>query len=568
MHYYIYNLLQKGTMDKEVVEKLIASYVRPVYGFALKRCKSMEDAEDLSQEIIMKAFRTLMLRDDIEEIGKYIWTIANHTLSNYYRDHDKHGVETPMEELEKLLGEYNSDFERDIIMQETVKKLQCEIGYLSKLQRRIVIAFYYENKKIRDIATELAIPEGTVKWHLFEAKKELKKGMSIMRTASELKFNPIKFDICGTNGRVGTKGGSGEFFRSALSQNIVFAVWQEAKTVNEIADDLGVSPVYVEGEAEFLEEYGFLSKKGDKYLCNVLLDVISSEVIEQMNTMYEKTAKLFANELYDTLIKSGVLQNEKLYGGCTSELSLSDEQEKDINFFLWALIPYIIARSGEHLRDKTIPFERAATIRPDGGHNLCQVGIFDPEAGKPKHMDKMLQLSGPCWNKKENVTLWQIDSEWSERRIDGTYEMEADRILDLLCHMVDGDTLSKVEYAYLAEKGIIRSIGNPDEMFKIAMQGVWIHGEELNKELIGIGDRMKEKYQSVFAELKKPYAEALLKNTPKHLHIMQRYVLQYTFHADCWFLLYCMQELVNSGKLKLPTEDQKKALCTIVVIEE
>ena len=49
--------------------------------------------------------------------------------------------------------------------------------------------------------------------------------------------------------------------RSAFSQNIVYSVWKEAKTVNKIADDLGVSPVYVESEAEYLAEYGFLTEK-------------------------------------------------------------------------------------------------------------------------------------------------------------------------------------------------------------------------------------------------------------------------------------------------------------------
>ena len=41
-----------------------------------------------------------------------------------------------------------------------------------------------------------------------------------------------------------------------------------AKTINEIADDLGVSPVYVETEVEFLEEYGFLQAWKDKYIVN------------------------------------------------------------------------------------------------------------------------------------------------------------------------------------------------------------------------------------------------------------------------------------------------------------
>lgn len=77
-----------------------------------------------------------------------------------------------------------------------------------------------------------------------------------MRMPCELKFYLIKFELCETNGLLEAKGTNNNIFRSALSQNIVYAVWMEDKTVNEIADCLGVSTIYVESEAEYLAEYG------------------------------------------------------------------------------------------------------------------------------------------------------------------------------------------------------------------------------------------------------------------------------------------------------------------------
>ena len=43
-------------MNRQDVEKTITEYLKPIFGFALKRCKSIHDAEDLSQEIAAKAF--------------------------------------------------------------------------------------------------------------------------------------------------------------------------------------------------------------------------------------------------------------------------------------------------------------------------------------------------------------------------------------------------------------------------------------------------------------------------------------------------------------------------------
>ena len=74
---------------------------------------------------------------------------------------------------------------------------------------------------------------------------------------------------------------------------------------------------------------------------------------------------------------------------------------KDRNFFLWALIPYIAALSGEALMDRTVSFEQAATLRPDGGHNLCYASVLNPEAVLPKYFDSMRHWCGPCWNKVE-----------------------------------------------------------------------------------------------------------------------------------------------------------------------
>ena len=65
-------------------------------------------------------------------------------------------------------------------------------------------------------------------------------------------------------------------------------------------------------------------------------------------------------------------------------------------------------------------------------------------------------------------------------------------------------------------------------------------------------------------ELKAPYIEAILKKTPKHLYKAQMYGLQHIFFSDGWFILYCLKELVNNGKLKLPTEEQRKSLTTLI----
>lgn len=551
-------------MNRQDVEKTITEYLKPIFGFALKRCKSIHDAEDLSQDIAIRAFRALLIKDDVRDMGKFIWTVAHNTLSNYYRDTAQGMVGVSIDEVAELSAAPYSEIDTDDNT-ESIHRLQTEIAYLSKLQRRIVVAFYFENRRQADIAKELGIPLGTVKWHLFEAKKELKRGMDTMRKTSELKFNPIKFHSYGINGSVGTKSPD-EFFRSTLSQNICYCVRNTAKTINEIADDLGVSPVYVETEVEFLEEYGFLLAEKDKYIVNFIISEPTAELLTMQNTMYKRASELFANDLYDELISSGILDEPDIQCSQTDKpISLTESPRADRNFILWSLIPYIAAWSGEKLMDGSISFEEVATIRPDGAHNIYHASIVPDERILPKDYVYMKNWCGPMWNCYDERMLWQIDSKWSERggHHGFQYSEDARRILSLYTREFE-ERLSKDEYAWLAERGYVKTNGDYDGYFKAAWQIVVLASKEVQDKLLAIGERIKVKYQTDFEKLKAPYAEAVLKSVPAHLRKVKAYELQFVFHADGWFLAHCITTLLKNGKLKEPTEGQRKSLTTLI----
>ena len=551
-------------VNRQDAEKIITEYLKPIFGFALKRCKNAHDTEDLSQDIVCKAFRALLIKDDIGDVNKFIWTIAHHALSNYYRDSAKSIIGVSIDEVAEVIADPDAIFEKGDNA-DTISRLQSEIAYLSKLQRKIVIAYYFENRKQADIAKDLDIPLGTVKWHLFEAKKELKKGMDTMRKTSELKFNPIKFHSYGINGNIGTKSPE-EFFRSTLSQNICYCVRNTAKTVNEIADDLGVSPVYVETEVDFLEEYGFLQAQKDKYIVNFIISEPTAELLTMQNDMYKRAAELFANDLYDALTSSGILDDPDILCGQTdAPISLTKSPKADRNFILWSLIPYIAAWSGEKLMDESISFEEVATIRPDGAHNIYHASVLPSEMILPDDYTYMKNWCGPMWNGSGEHIFWQIDSEWSERG-DGyrlKYSEESKRILSLYEREFE-DRLSKDEYTWLAERGCVKTNGDYDGNFKSAWQIVVLSSKEIKNKLLAIGERIKVKYRADFEAIKKPYAQAVLASVPAHLQKIKEYELQFVFHFDGGFLLHCIVTLLNNGKLKPPTAEQKKSLTTII----
>lgn len=179
----------------------------------------------------------------------------------------------------------------------------------------------------------------------------------------------------------------------------------------------------------------------------------------------------------------------------------------------------------------------------------------------------MKDWCGPAWNSSGEHILWQIDSEWSEQRLKNAglqYSSEAKRVLSLYAREEE-NVLSKDEYAWLAERGYVKTCGDYDGYFKSSWQIVILSSKEIKEQLLAVGERIKEKYKAEFDALKAPYVKAVLETVPTHLRKMRAYELQFVFHCDGYFLLHCITTLLKNGRLKEPTGGQRKALTTLIV---
>ena len=129
------------------------------------------------------------------------------------------------------------------------------------------------------------------------------------------------------------------FFRKSITQNIAYAAYHKPLTINKIAEELGISPVFVEDEINELEEYGFVDKLlGRRYQTNVLILEYSDAKWEEMYRLSKKYA--------DIIIEEYLLQffhMEKQF----KELDIY-YPNNNFNLFLWSVIPY--AMKSFHLK--------------------------------------------------------------------------------------------------------------------------------------------------------------------------------------------------------------------------
>lgn len=123
-------------MNKQKVDELITEYLPKVYGFAVTKSYSYDEAEDLCADIISELYCSLLKAEEIHDMGGYIWRISAHVYSKFVSSKKKHqgvsidGIDIPFQD------NYFSDDTEEFI------RLRREISFLTKVRREIVYSYY------------------------------------------------------------------------------------------------------------------------------------------------------------------------------------------------------------------------------------------------------------------------------------------------------------------------------------------------------------------------------------------------------------------------------------------
>ena len=234
-----------------------------------RHVSNTHDAEDLSQEILLEAIisyrKACGKGEPPAAFYPWFWGIAKNRLRLFYRSRKKQAV---------LLGETVGnlsdnepcyfdlcDIDEALIAEEERARLTFELSLLSRIQRECVILYYLQNRSVKEIARILGIPEGTVKSRLFDARKNVKKGMEEPMENNETKnkrlsYAPAELNMCGSN----NIPSHWHFLQDTMVKQILVACANEGKTVREIAETIGVAPVYFEEKIDYLLKHKFIKE--------------------------------------------------------------------------------------------------------------------------------------------------------------------------------------------------------------------------------------------------------------------------------------------------------------------
>lgn len=150
-------------------ELMVAEYSRPLYLYIRRQVVSHEDAQDVLQDTLLKAYRHLWQLRDAGKTKSWLYRIATNQVHDFFRR--KPNFSTMEEGLVSTLAEGPwVDYTREAEI-----KLQKAMLTLSPQQREVFCLRYYDEMDYEQIAQVLGAKVQTLKVAYHYAKEKIKK---------------------------------------------------------------------------------------------------------------------------------------------------------------------------------------------------------------------------------------------------------------------------------------------------------------------------------------------------------------------------------------------------------
>lgn len=159
--------------DASAFDALVHAHMRQAFQLAYRVVGHREDAEDLVQESFMAAHTYLDTYDAARPFAPWLMRIVMNRGANLRRSRTRRETEDEVDGVSSApsaLAESERAEQRVVLTQALAK--------LSERQRLVVTLFDVDGRTSGEIGDMLDISPGTVRWHLFEARRTLRAALS------------------------------------------------------------------------------------------------------------------------------------------------------------------------------------------------------------------------------------------------------------------------------------------------------------------------------------------------------------------------------------------------------
>jgi len=157
--------------DRAAFGELFQRYERHVFAVAMRRLGDFNDAQELAQEVFIKAMDKIAQLRQPECFGGWLRSIT-HRMAINMQIRQSRGVSTEPEYMEANCIDEASPDER-LIESERDAQLHEGLDNLREMDRQTLEAFYVRGQSLNEMSDEFDAPLGTIKRRLHVARKRL-----------------------------------------------------------------------------------------------------------------------------------------------------------------------------------------------------------------------------------------------------------------------------------------------------------------------------------------------------------------------------------------------------------
>ncbi len=321
---------ETNEMRDRLVGEFTENYMEKLFYFCLKKTGNNVEAEDLTQDIALQIITALNKGAIPTSFSAWAWQIARNRYSVWAKEkHSRNESVTGSDISDYEIEDESENILDEMIHTEEMALLRRELAFIKSDYRNIVVAYYIENKSVRDIASSLSISISSVQQRLHRARIILKEGMNMAREFGKRSYTPEEItysNICTAPGELGQPW---TLMDPKLNQNIFLACYDNPMTAEELAFEVGVALPYIEDTVKHLTEQTLLIKKNEKY--ETKFPIISRDALQKIHCYYEGVIPQLITLLTDNIDR--LMEQYKEAGLCYYGPYQSYEEAK------WMLLP-------------------------------------------------------------------------------------------------------------------------------------------------------------------------------------------------------------------------------------
>ena len=395
---------QANELRERMIQEFAENYMEKLFYFCLKKTGNQVEAEDLTQEIALEIIGSLNKGTIPTSFSGWVWQIVRNCYAKWAKEkHNRNETQSGSDIGDYEIEDTSENILDEMIHREEMSLLRRELAFIKSDYRNIVVAYYIENKSIRQIASALSLPENTVKSRLFRAREILKEGMDMAREFGKLSYNPEDIDFI-SNGLLGLDHEPWNFISRSLCKNILIAAYRTPSTAEELAMEVGVALPYMEEELRALVDATLMKKNGNQYETNFF--IVSAEAQAKIHAHLQGLAP----ELTKAIVAALEYENEWKKKNCPEW----HEGYQPFDDMKWALL---MAETDTIEQYTLRPFNKNAnevdnvgpwghTLRPNGGE-WDLLGLEKQHAYAPNYVSLVGCVTSPAESKLSEIRYRQ-----------------------------------------------------------------------------------------------------------------------------------------------------------------